>query len=129
MVLVDTSIWIDYFRGIICEKIDLSDSLFDNERIVPGDLVIAELMQGFRTKSQLQAAYQVIMELEYFDLVGKNITFKAAENYRYLLSNGITVRKTVDIIIGTFCIENDIRLLHNDKDFIPLAEYCGLVVV
>lgn len=127
MVLVDTSVWIDYFRGIQSEKANKLDYLFDTERIVTGDLIIAELMQGFCTKSQINAAHQIIMQLEYFDLAGKNIAFKAAENYRFLRSHGITIRKTIDIIIGTFCIENGIRLLHNDRDFSPLVELCGLV--
>ena len=129
MVLVDTSVWVDYFRGLISKKTDLLDSLLDNERIAIGDLIIAELMQGFRTEYQIQIAHEIIGHLEYFDLVGKEIALKAAENFRYLRKMGITVRKTIDVIIGTFCIESGIRLLHNDKDFVPLVEYCGLVEV
>jgi hypothetical protein len=129
MVLVDTSIWIDYFRGVYSPQTDRLHELLDEERLATGDLIIAELMQGFKTKSQIAAARQVISRLEYFDLVGKDIAFKAADNYRLLRNKGITIRKTIDIIIGTFCIENQFMLLHNDRDFEPLVEYLGLVAL
>ncbi|HAJ79441.1 MAG TPA: VapC toxin family PIN domain ribonuclease [Fibrobacteres bacterium] len=129
MILADTSIWIDYFRGINSSKTDLLNDLLDYERIAIGDLIITELMQGFRTKSQINAALRIISRLEYFDLAGKDIAFKAAENYRLMRKAGITIRKTIDIIIGTFCIENKFALLHNDRDFEPMAEYLGLVVL
>jgi hypothetical protein len=129
MVLADTSIWIDYFRAVDSPQTDRFNELLDNERIATGDLIITELMQGFRTKSQLLVAHQIISRLEYFDLAGKKIAFKAAENYRFLRKEGITIRKTIDIIIGTFCIENQIALIHNDRDFDPMEEYLGLVVI
>jgi predicted nucleic acid-binding protein len=127
MVLVDTSIWIEYFRGIRSPQTDQLHELLDEERLATGDLIIVELMQGFKTKSQIAAARQIISRLEYFDLVGKDIAFKAADNYRFLRNKGMTIRKTIDIIIGTFCIENQFVLLHNDRDFEPLVEYLGLV--
>jgi predicted nucleic acid-binding protein len=129
MVLVDTSVWIDYFRGRNSPQANKLDELFDDERIATGDLIIAELMQGFRTKSQIVAAQNIISRLEYFDLVGKYIAFKAAENYRFLRKEGITVRKTIDIVIGTFCIENNFKLLHADRDFEPMTEYLGLLAL
>ena len=129
MILADTSIWIDYFRGIKSRKTDLLNSLLDEERIATGDLIIAELMQGFRTKKQIYIAFNIINHLEYFDLVGKEIAIKAAINYRELRKKGLTIRKTIDTLIGTFCIENGIMLLHNDKDFDPMVEYLGLQVV
>jgi predicted nucleic acid-binding protein len=128
MVLADTSIWIDYFRGIHSPKTDILDNLLDDERIATGDLIITELMQGFRTKNQIIAAHQIISRLEYFDLAGKEIAFKSAANYRLLRKEGITIRKTIDIIIGTFCIENRVKLLHNDRDFDPMEKYLGLLI-
>ena len=129
MVLVDTSVWIDYFRGRDSPQTNKLDELIDDERIATGDLIIAELMQGFRTKSQIVAARNIISRLEYFDLVGKDIAFKAAENYRFLRKEGIAIRKTIDIVIGNFCIENGFKLLHADRDFEPMTEYLGLVAL
>lgn len=86
-------------------------------------------MQGFKTRSQIAAARRIISHLQYYDLAGKEIAFKAAENYRFLRNKGVTIRKTIDIIIGTFCIENKIKLLHNDRDFEPMVNYLGLIVL
>ena len=129
MVLVDTSVWIDYFLAKSNRQTIALDNLFDTERICIGDLIITELMQGFKTKREISIANQIISRLEYYDLVGKDIAFKAAENYRNLRQNGITIRKTIDVIIGTFCIENQIKLLHNDRDFDPLVKLIGLEIL
>ena len=111
MVLVDTSVWIDYFRGIYSRQTDLLNILLDEERVATGDLIIAELMQGFRSKSQISSALKIIEQLEYFDLVGQAIAFKSAQNYRFLRKKGVTIRKTIDCLLGTFCIENHFKLL------------------
>lgn len=129
MVLVDTSVWIDYFRGTSSPLADRLEMLLDEERVATGDLIIAELMQGFKTARQVSIARMIIERLEYFDLAGRDIAFKAAENYRTLRKKGVTVRKTIDIIIGTFCIENKTRLLHNDRDYTPMVKYLGLIVI
>lgn len=129
MILADTSVWIDYFRGVASRETDLLNSLLDEERIATGDLIIAELMQGFITKSQISTALQIINHLEYFDLAGKEIALKAADNYRVLRKKGVTIRKTIDTIIGTFCIEKGFKLLHNDRDFDPMEQHLGLLVV
>lgn len=129
MVLADTSIWIDYFRGADSTQTDRLNKLLDSERVATGDLIIVELLQGFRTKSQIAAAREIISRLEYFDLAGKEIAFKAAENNRILRKAGITIRKTIDVIIGTFCIENQFKLLHNDRDFEPMKNYLGLMTL
>jgi predicted nucleic acid-binding protein len=129
MVLVDTSVWIDYFRGIESRHTRMLDRCLDEDRLATGDLIIIELLQGFKTKWQIESAHQIISRLEYYDLVGMDIAYRAAENYRVLRNKGITVRKTVDTIIGTFCIVNQIKLLHNDRDFDPMARYLGLKVV
>lgn len=126
MVLVDTSVWTNYFQGIYSIQGDRLDILLDSERVATGDLIITELMQGFRTKRQVADAQQIISRLEYFNLVGKDIAIKAAENYRFLRKKGVTIRKAIDVIIGTFCIENRIKLLHSDHDFEPMIEYLDL---
>lgn len=129
MVLVDTSVWIDYFLGKRNKQTVTLDNLFDTERICIGDLIITELMQGFKTKKETSSANQIISRLEYYDLVGRKIAFKAAENYRYMRQKGITIRKIIDVIIGTFCIEKQIKLLHNDRDFDPLVKFLGLEIL
>jgi predicted nucleic acid-binding protein len=129
MVLVDTSVWIDYFRGVDSSQTNRLDQLIDEERVVTGDLIIAELMQGFRTKAQITIAHKIISSLEYYDLVGKDVALKSAENYRFLRMHGITVRKTIDVIIGTFCIVNGMKLLHCDRDFEPMESYLNLMSV
>ena len=129
MIVADTSAWIDYFNGASAPHVDILDHELLINRIVIGDLIIAELLQGFRDEKNYKIAKQIIDSLEYYDLGGKDIAFKAANNFRTLRKKGITVRKTIDMIIGTFCIENDFALIHNDKDFEPLEKYLGLTVL
>jgi predicted nucleic acid-binding protein len=129
MVLVDTSVWIDYFRGTDSRQTDALDRLFDEDSIIIGDLILVELLQGFRTKKELAAADEIVSRLEYRDMAGREVALKAAENYRMLRTKGLTVRKTIDMLIGTFCLVNGIRLLHNDRDFDPMEKHLGLRVV
>ena len=128
MIVADTSAWIDYFNGIIAPHTDRLDSDLDTNRIIIGDLIITELLQGFKSDKEYNTARSIIENLEYRDFVGKEIAIKAADNYRYLRKKGITVRKTIDVIIATFCIENGYQLIHNDKDFDPLEEHLDLKV-
>ncbi len=129
MVLIDSSVWIDFFRGIDSRETILLQELLSTDRVAIGDLIITELLQGFRTQKHLNMARDIIRNLYYYDLVGKQIAEKAAENFRILRKKGITVRKTIDVIIGTFCIENNVKLLHNDRDFRPMQENFGLICV
>ena len=129
MILVDTSVWIDYFRGTTTSQTVKLDRFLDEEMVCVGDLILAELLQGFRTKKEMATAQKILGTLEYHDLAGRKIALKAAENYRKLRSKGITVRKTIDVFIGTFCVENGIQLLHNDRDFEPMEKHLGLKVV
>ena len=94
----------------------------------PGDLLVVEFLQGFREDKDFESAKEIINSLIYFDMLGKDIALKSALNYRCLRKKGITIRKTADIIIGTFCIERDFLLLHNDKDFEPMEKHLGLRV-
>ena len=128
MIVADTSVWIDYFNGVKAPHTDRLDADLDAERIIIGDLIIAELLQGFKTEKDFNKAKQVLDYLEYRDLAGKEIAVKTAENYRYLRKKGITVRKTIDMLIATFCIENGFALIHNDRDFDSMEEYLGLRV-
>ena len=129
MVVVDTSVWIDYFRGVDSSKTKILDSILDVDRIGIGDLIIAEILQGFKSKKDINTAIKIIDHLEYFNMVGKEIAIKSAQNYRTLTKKGYTVRKTIDVLIGTFCIENNFQLLHNDKDFNPMEKILGLQIL
>ena len=128
MIVADTSVWIDYFNGVIAEHTDRLDSDLESNRIIIGDLIIAELLQGFKTDKEYNSAKKLIENLEYRDFLGKEIVIKTADNYRYLRKKGITVRKTIDVIIATFCIENNYQLIHNDRDFDALEKYLDLKV-
>jgi predicted nucleic acid-binding protein len=128
MIVADTSVWIDYVRGVQAPHTDLLDYELLHSRIVTGDIIIAEFLQGFRNEKDIKTARELMESLEYYDFVGKDIAFKAAENFRRLRRHGITARKTIDVIIATFCIENGFALIHNDRDFDPMEKYLGLEV-
>jgi predicted nucleic acid-binding protein len=89
---------------------------------------MAEFLQGFRNDKDFEAAKEIMNSLIYYDMLGKDMALKSAENFRLLRKNGITIRKTQDIIIGTFCIEHNFPLLHNDRDFDPMEKYLGLLI-
>lgn len=128
MILVDSSVWIDYFNAIDTDQTDILDRMLGSEILIIGDLILTEVLQGFSREKDYKTAKMLFENLDCFDLLGKNIALRSAENYRYLRKAGITVRKTIDVIIGTFCIENDFILLHSDKDFDPLEKHLGLKV-
>ncbi len=128
MIVADTSVWIDYVRGVRAPHTDLLDEALLHDRVVTGDIIIAEFLQGFREEKDFQEAKQLMEYLEYRDFVGKEIALQAAQNFRTLRKNGITVRKTIDVIIATFCIENGFELIHNDHDFDPMEKLLGLKV-
>ncbi len=128
MIVVDTSAWIDYFNGKIAPHTDRLDKDLGIERVIIGDLIIAELLQGFRNNNDYKIARTLIERLEYRDFAGKEVSIKAADNYRYLRKRGVTVRKTIDVIIATFCIENGFSLIHNDKDFEAFEKYLDLKI-
>ncbi|MBP7510036.1 MAG: PIN domain nuclease [Prolixibacteraceae bacterium] len=126
MIVVDTSVWIDYVNGVITPQTNLLDIELENSRIVTGDLIITEFLQGFRNDKQYYEAKELMESLEYYDFVGKEIAIKAAENFRLLRKNGITVRKTIDVLIATFCVENGFELIHDDRDFDQMEQILGL---
>jgi len=128
MIVADTSVWIDYVRGIDAPHTNLLDYELDRNRIITGDLIIIEFLQGFRREKDYRAAKKIMASLEYYDFVGMKIALQSTQNFGILQRSGITVRKTIDIIIATFCIENGFELLHNDCDFDPMEELLGLRV-
>jgi predicted nucleic acid-binding protein len=128
MIVADTSAWIDYVRGIAAPHTDILDQELLHNRIITGDLIIAEFLQGFGNEQDFLEAKRIMDSLEYRDFVGREIALQASLNFRALRKRGITARKTIDVMIATFCIENGFQLIHNDRDFDPMEEYLGLRV-
>lgn len=126
MLLVDSSVWVDYFNGRITEETDRLDSLLGTEPVAIGDLILAEVLQGFRADADHATAKRLMTSLTIYDLLGATLALKTADNYRALRKRGVTVRKTTDAIIATFCIESGIPLLYSDRDFEPFVKYLGL---
>jgi predicted nucleic acid-binding protein len=126
VILVDSSVWVDYFRSADTPQVVLLDSLFGRTRIAVGDLVVAEVLQGVRDEKEFKLVKRVFDTFTRLDLCGYDLAVKASENYRVLREKGITVRKTIDTLIATRCIEDSLTLLHSDRDFVPFAKYLGL---
>lgn len=129
MILVDSSVWIDYFRGIDSQQSELLHKLLGTESVVVGDLILTEVLQGFRHDEDFEKARKLFDALTIFDMLGREIALASAENFRYLRKQGITIRKTADVIIATFCIKQQMPLLFSDKDFTPFVDRLGLVDV
>ncbi len=129
MILIDSSILIDFFNGIENWQTSYLSDALGRENFIIGDIILAEVLQGFRTKNDFIKAKELLFDFPIYNLCGKEIAVKSAENFRALREKGITCRKTIDSIIATFCIENEITLLHNDKDFIPFETEFNLRVI
>ena len=126
MIFVDSSVGIAYFNGNVTTETTRLDDLPGQEPIGLGDLVLAEVLQGFRLDKDYRTAEKLLTSLSIFRLLGKEMAIKSANNYRTLRKQGITIRKTADVIIATFCIEHDLSLLHADKDFLPFVTHLDL---
>ncbi len=126
MILVDSSVWIDYFRGTITPQAEKLDALLGTEPIAVGDLILAEVLQGFGSERDFNQAKNLLTSLVIIELAGKEIAIQAAKNLRLLRALGITVRKTIDTVIATRCIEAGLPLLYSDKDFDPFITHLGL---
>ncbi len=129
MIMADSSVWIDFFNGVDSESADLLDSLLKTETVVIGDLILAEVLQGFRSDRDYRLAKRLLTSLDVRDLLGREMAIRVADNYRKLRKSGTTIRKTVDLVIATYCIEHTIPLLHSDRDFEPLTQSLGLVSI
>lgn len=126
MILVDSSVWIDYFSGNGSPETDFLDGMLGVSAVAIGDLILTEVLQGFRHDKDYKTARRLLGELTIFDLLGTKMAVKSANNFRKLRKNGITIRKTADVIIASFCIEHNLPLLFSDKDFKPFVEHLGL---
>ena len=128
MIVVDSSVWIDFFHGVSTPEVERLDGLLGVTPLAIGDLVLVEVMQGFRTDQDVATARQLFRSLALLPMLGGSNAWKAAENVRQLRRKGITVRKTIDGIIATACIEANLPLLFSDRDFRPYVEHLGLEV-
>ena len=126
MILVDSSVWIDYFRGAATKQCALLDRLLGQESLAIGDLILAEVLQGFTSERDFNTARKMLASLELVEIGGLEAAVQAARNFRALRARGITVRKTIDTLIATRCIMDGLALLHCDRDFEPFAQYLGL---
>ena len=126
MILVDSSVLIDYFNGKENWQVEKLDEILGKEIVITGDYILVEVLQGFKKDKDFNIAKSVLNSFPCFNMLGEELAVKCAGNYRKLRKKGITVRKTIDVIISTFCIDNDILLLHNDKDFFSMEKHLGL---
>lgn len=126
MILVDSSVWIDYFRGTATPQTERLDALLGTEPIATGDLILAEVLQGFASDRDFNQARKLLTSLVIVELGGKDVAVQAAKNFRALRARGVTVRKTIDTVIATRCIERRLPLLYSDGDFDPFVEHLGL---
>ena len=126
MILVDSSVWIDYFNGISTWQTDALDNCLSNVPVVIGDLILTEVLQGFRSDKDFDTAKSLLNDLPFRQIGGYNVAIQSAQNFRSLRKAGVTVRKTIDVIIATFCIIEGLTLLHDDRDFNPMETYFTL---
>ncbi len=129
MILVDSSVWIAYFNGHVNWQTDALDKYLENEPVLIGDLILTEVLQGFKANKDFNVAKEFLGSLDFVQLGGYHNAIASASNYRTMRKQGITIRKTIDVLIGTFCIENNVSLLHDDHDFEPMEKTLGLKVL
>ena len=127
MIIADTSVWIDYFNGNDNPLTDELDKGLVQGIVAIGDLIFLEILQGFKNDKDYELAKSTLGTLEKYEMFGHTQALKSAENYRALRKKGLTIRKTADVIIATFCIENKRPLLFSDRDFIPFVDHLGLI--
>lgn len=126
MILVDSSVWIDFFRGSPTPQTEKLDALLGTEPLAVGDLILTEVLQGFASEKDFNHARRLLASLDLITLGGETLALQAARNYRTLRAQGVTVRKTIDTVIATRCIEDDLPLLYSDRDFDPFVTHLGL---
>ena len=126
MILADTSAWIDYLRGAATPAAEALDTVLGKDEMVMGDLILVELLQGYRQDREAREIEANLSQLSVVTLCGPELAVMAANNYRFLRAKGATVRGTIDVIIATWCIVHDVRLIAVDRDFHPMEKWLGL---
>ena len=129
MLVVDSTVWVDYFNGVKNQQTDYLYQIADKTPILIGDLILAEVLQGFREDTDFESARRIFSKFLQVEMVNRDLAVQSARNYRLLRRKGITVRKMIDSLIATYCIENEHDLLHNDSDFDGYEKHLGLSVI
>lgn len=129
MWLVDASVWIDYFNGVVTPQTDCLDAALGYEALCLGDIILCEVLQGFQRQADFEQARAALLTFPIYPIGGVELALRSAEHYRVLRRQGITIRKTIDCLIATFAIANGMALLHSDRDFDPFKKHLGLKVV
>ena len=127
MIVVDSSVWIDFLNGRHLTHVRKLRTRLGTEEIIIGDLMLCEVLQGLESEAAARAVEGFLRRFDIVSMAGDAMAVVAARNFRHLRRRGITVRKTIDLLIGTWCIENCVPLLHNDRDFVPMARHLGLL--
>ena len=129
MVIVDTTVWIDYLGGVANQQTSWLDHELGRQRLGLTDLILCEVLQGIRHDAAFTRVRRDLLKFRLFDTGGTDLAVASAQNYRSLRRAGYTVRKTIDCLIATFCLEAGHELLHRDHDFDPFEQHLGLRVV
>jgi predicted nucleic acid-binding protein len=127
VIVVDSTVWVDFLRGRNAPHVRRLDAALGTTEIIVGDLMLCEVLQGLDSEREAREVEALLRRFEIVSMGGDAIAVAAAHNFRSLRRRGITIRKTIDMLIGTWCIENRSPLLHNDKDFRPMALHLGLI--
>ena len=128
MILVDSSVWIDFFNDQVTRETEFLFDALQTDTICLGDLILAEVLQGFKNDRAYQQARELLMPLPIYQMMSPELALTSSENYRFLRKKGVTVRKAVDIWIATFCIQEGVPLLFSDRDFLPCVKHLGLKI-
>jgi len=126
VILVDSSVWIDYFKGRVTAQTDLLEGLLDSQELAIGDLILTEVLQGCKLDKEFNEVRRLLGRLDLVVLGGEDVAVEAAKNYRRLRGLGVTVRGTVDVVLATRCIVSGHELLHSDRDFDAFERHLGL---
>jgi len=129
VIVVDSSVWIDFLNGRNAPHVRRLRAVLGKDEIIIGDLMLCEILQGVKNERAAREVEALLRRFEIVSMAGEAIAVAAARNFRSLRRRGITIRKTIDLLIGTWCIENRRPLLHNDSDFHPMARHLGLVEI
>jgi predicted nucleic acid-binding protein len=126
MIIVDSGVWIDYFNGLETPQTGKLDSLLGTVPLGIGDIILTEVLQGFRSDVDYRKARRLLTAFPVLGMLGPERALRAADNFRALRKRGITIRKTIDAVIATFCIDEGHALLFSDRDFLPFVDHLGL---
>ena len=129
MIVVDTSVWIDYFNGENNAATDTLFILLGTDEILIGDLILTEVLQGFQRDQAFKKAIELLRPFPIVSMLGPDMAVHSARNYRLLRRRGVTVRKTIDVMIGSYCLAQGLPLLYADRDFDPMVQHLGLLSV